>query len=140
MYRALLPIDTDEERALRQARFVASLPDAANSVEAILLFVFHGESQALPEELKRFDSPERVASVRRAIEHLDEHEIAYTIREGSGNTAEDILDEADDEDVDLIVLGGRKRSPAGKAIFGSVSQSVLLSTDRPVVITGRKRE
>lgn len=140
MYRLLLPIDPNEERALRQAGFVASFPDAANSVEAILLFVFHGESQALPEELKRFDSPERIVSVKRAVEHLEEHDVDFTVHEGSGNTAESILYKAESEDVDLIVLGGRKRSPAAMAIFGSVSQSVILNTDRPVAITGRKRE
>lgn len=140
MYRVLVPVDTDEERALTQAAFVASLPDAAAAVEAVLLFVFHGEHDELPEELERFGSPQRVGAVRRASEYLEEHGVDVTLREDSGDTAEDVIDLADREDVDLIVLGGRKRSPAQKVLFGSIAQSVLLGTDRPVVVTGGKRK
>ena len=139
MYRILLPVDTDEDRALRQAEFVSSLPDAADSIEVIMLFVFHGEIEDMPGELKRFGSATRVGAVRRATEHLEDKDVEVTIREDSGDTAEDIISVADEEDVDLIVLGGRKRSPAGKVLFGSVSQAVLLNTDRPVTVTGGKR-
>ena len=45
-----------------------------------------------------------------------------------------ILREADDVDASYIVMGSRKQSPVGKALFGSVAQVVLLNTDRPVVV------
>lgn len=140
MYRVLVPVDTNEQRALAQAEHVANLPDAADSVEAILLFVFQGEASDLPEDIQGFGTATRVGSVRRASEHLEEHGVDVTVREGSGDTAEDIIDTAEAEDVDSIVLGGRKRSPAGKVLFGSISQSVLLAADRPVTITGSNEE
>ena len=136
MYRVLLPVDTNEDRALAQARFVAGLPEASDAVEAIVLFVFEGSGDDVPEELARFNSASRVGSVRRAREYLDDHDVAVEIHEDSGDTVADILGVADDHDVDAIVLGGRKRSPVGKALFGSVTQSVILETDRPVVVTG----
>ena len=39
---------------------------------------------------------------------------------------------ADEVDADMIVLGGRGRSPAGKALFGSTTQEVLLGSPCPV--------
>jgi len=47
-----------------------------------------------------------------------------------------IVEAAQEHDVDVIFLAGRKRSPAGKVLFGSVTQGVALSTERPVQICG----
>ncbi|MFB6072550.1 MAG: universal stress protein [Halobacterium sp.] len=136
MYRVLVPVDDDVDRALAQAEYVSDLPSADEDVEAILLFVFTGDTEELPEELKQFKSADRIQSVRRAREHLEDAGVDVLLRDDSGDTTDDILEDAEEYDVDAIVLGGRKRSPAGKAIFGSVTQSVILNTDRPVVVTG----
>lgn len=50
-----------------------------------------------------------------------------------GDAADEIVRYSSEHDARYVVIGGRKRSPVGKAIFGSVTQSVLLNADRPVV-------
>jgi nucleotide-binding universal stress UspA family protein len=131
MYTILMPVDRNETRTLAQAEYVVGLPDAAEEVEVVLLYVF-------TEKDTESDSRDvtRIASVKHVREYLEERGIAVRIREDSVETVESILDHAEEHDVDSLVLGGRKRSPAGKALFGSVTQAVILNTDRPVVVTG----
>ncbi len=47
--------------------------------------------------------------------------------------AEDIIEFADEIKASLIVIGVRKRRPAGKLLFGSVAQEVILYSSQPVI-------
>lgn len=133
MYNILMPVDTDERRTTRQAEYVASLPCADSEVDVSLLFVYTGDDDDIPQNLT---NPVRIGAVKRAKELLEDANVSVTVLEDSTDAVETILQHAEDVDADQIVLGGRKRSPAGKALFGSVTQSVILNTDRPVVVTG----
>ncbi len=136
-YRVLVPVDQNETRALAQTAHVADLPAADERVEAVLLHVFTtDESEAIPDSLGTYKSADRIGSVRRAREYLEERGVSVTTLDASGAPSEAILQAADRHDVAAIVVGGRKRSTAEEAIFGSVTQSVLHGTDRPVVVTG----
>lgn len=50
-----------------------------------------------------------------------------------GSPVEEILAAAEDVNARYLVIGGRQRSPAGKAVFGSTTQTILLRADRPVM-------
>jgi nucleotide-binding universal stress UspA family protein len=52
-----------------------------------------------------------------------------------GDTAARIVEYADNQVARYIVVGPRRKSPTGKALFGSTSQQVLLSATCPVVVT-----
>ena len=136
-YRVLVPIDQSEARALAQAGYVADLPAASERVEAVLLHVFTPEeSEEIPDELGTYKSADRIASVRRAREHLDERDVTVTLLDASGTPAAAIVEAAENQDATAVVVGGRKRSAAEEAVFGSVTQSVIHGTARPVVVTG----
>jgi len=128
MYHVLIALDEDESRGRSQAKAVTDLPAADSEVEATLLHTFTDNPGGA--------SVTQVAGVRRAQEVLDEAGIETNVVETSGDPAEEILEVAREQDVDAIFVGGRKRSPAGKALFGSVVQSVVLDADRPVMVTG----
>ena len=72
---------------------------------------------------------------------LDGHDRAtVTARGRVGDPATEIVDEAERTDARFVVVGGRQRTPVGKAVFGSVSQSVILDSTRPVVTITRDAE
>jgi len=57
-----------------------------------------------------------------------------------GPVAETVIDVAHEMDARYLVVGGRKRSPVGKALFGSKTQTLLMDADRPVVSVMRDDE
>lgn len=134
MFQVLMPIDTSESRATAQATAAASLPDADESVEVTLLRVFDDEEMA--EKTSVF----QLAPARAALDVLEAEGVSVDQHRSYGDPAERILDAARRVDADQILLGGRKRSPLGSLLFGSVSQAVLLDAERPVTITGGAAE
>lgn len=130
MYHVLLPIDTDTKRVRAQAEAVIALPAASESVEVTLLHVFEDEVEE--------PSVKQLTAGDRVIEFLtEERPVASLDTEiRSGDVAAEILDAAETHEVDALVLGGRKRSPMGSLLFGSITTDVLLHADRPVTVTG----
>lgn len=124
MYDVLVAIDNDEERALAQARAIADLPGAADGVSGHLCHVFRDNPEGA--------SVNQLAAVRRASEVLDDAGVAYDHYEASGDPGAEIIAAAEDIDADAICLSGRKRRPSGKAVFGSITQNVILQSERPV--------
>ncbi|WP_123535012.1 universal stress protein [Halosimplex salinum] len=134
MYTVLLPVDTAESRATAQVETAIGLPDAASSVEVELLHVF--------DEADRTEdpSPLQLRSGEQAYDRLREAGLSVETTARFGDPASEILAAADEADADMILLGGRKRSPLGSVLFGSVSQEVTLDSPRPVVVTGDRQE
>ena len=147
MYRVIIPVDVDDERAKSQVDTLLSLPAEPEELSVVLLHV-HEEIDAPGDEA----GTRLIAELNRDIEDLQgvpssveyaedaladagvETERQQVVAE---ETAEAILDVADTADADSLILGVRGRSPVGKAVFGSVTQSVILEADRPVIVAPR---
>lgn len=125
MYEILLAVDENGPRSASQAATVSALPGADGDVRVHILHVFEDNPEG--------GSVKRVAGVQAASSHLSEAGIEHDPISSSGDPAEIIIQQANELDVDLICIGGRHRSPAGKALFGSVAQRVILNAQRPVL-------
>ncbi|TKX87558.1 universal stress protein [Halorubrum sp. SS5] len=126
MYDVLVAIGLDEEqRARAQAEAVVGLPGDPDEVTAHLCHVFQDNPEGA--------SVHQLGTVRRAREILEDAGVNCVHYEASGDPSEELLAAADDVDADLICVSGRKRSPAGKAVFGSTTQALVLNADRPVL-------
>ena len=65
-----------------------------------------------------------------SVSELD-WDLALAPGDGVENTAATILELAEKADAELLVIGARRRSPVGKAILGSVTQTLILDADHP---------
>ena len=131
MKEVLLGIDDSEERAKIQAETVVDLFDTEDlRVHLLHDFVENPEGASVIQ----------VGAVHRATEILEDHGVDIEYHEGSGDPADSIIATAEELDVDAIVVAGRKRSPTGKLLFGSVSQEIILSTERPVLVCSKADE
>jgi len=126
MTDVLLTIDKNEERAVEQARTILDLFDTED-LEVEILHVFEDNPQGA--------SIQQLGSARKARDLLEDAGVKVTLVEDSGHPAKAIVDRAEELDVDVISLAGRKRSPTGKLVFGSVTQDVLLDTERSVLVS-----
>lgn len=85
------------------------------------------------------DELENVLTYREEFEQLEkqlaEEDINYRLVEyARGNApSEDLLQAAQDEDAEMIVIGIRRRSAVGKLILGSNAQDILLHADCAVL-------
>ncbi|ELZ21303.1 universal stress protein [Natrinema limicola] len=153
MYRVLLPVDENESQARAQATAVRDLPNAETDVSVDVLHVSQestgpaaewaagGFAEEYANEMARVaDDKALPASVEAAVGVLESAGIAWTVRAATGDPAETIRAAADEYDSDAIVIGVRDRSPVGKALFGSVTQSVILESDRPVTVVSAADE
>ena len=91
---------------------------------------FDPDSEVTPDVVA-----ERNVQIRDLADRLTDAGVDYTVhaRLGDGSTDGDRFAElAAEIDADLVIVGGRGRTPAGKAVFGSTAQTIMLNAPCPV--------
>lgn len=122
------------ERVLKQASNLATAFDVDLHVVHVSEFsvgnLVSGSTEETPDvEDVRIEARETAEEIGRQVNINREFDPVGLI----GNPAEEILEYSKEVSADYIVVSGRKKSPTGKALFGSVTQSILLSATCPVV-------
>ena len=91
---------------------------------------FDPASEVTPDDVAR-----RYVTIRELGDAMDEGDVEFTWH---GRLSDDrpqgevVVGLAEELNADLVVVGGRKRSPAGKAVFGSTAQEIMLESPCPV--------
>lgn len=136
---AVGPNDRDHVNTLLDEALTVAVPTGAT---VYLLHVFSRDEyedlleQMQIESISGTISPDDLAarhdSINKPATRLEGSDIDYEIRGVTGDPDSEIVQMANDLDVDRIVIGGTGRSPAGKAVFGDHAQQVLLNASCPV--------
>lgn len=95
-------------------------------------FVDLGRTHAEEGDAVSMDQVRKI-STQIATESIQEADVPAEAVGLVGDPANRIVDYAEDHDARYVIIAPRKRSPVGKAVFGSVAQSVLLNTTIPVI-------
>ena len=136
----LLPVKNHAPWARDVADVVTDVEN--ENTEVVVLHVFdEGEVASTRDNLdgdslSTNDLASRKAGVSAATEVLTDGGIdvkSRGVRKGD-RAADAILGVAESVDADRIYLYSRKRSPAGKAVFGSTVQRVILNATVPITI------
>lgn len=142
MTRGLVVIEPHP--SLKELLDVAS--DYARGSGAELL-LFHAADEFENQEVRQRmrDLTGREQNYRPGIEGSEEFvtdvgeklladDIDFTVAGAFGDKSDRILSALDQHDCTHVLLTGRRRSPTGKAMFGDVTQTVLLNAEVPVTV------
>lgn len=127
----------------RSERLVETLIDVAGPADAtvVLGHIFtESEFEEVRDDLgfsvdaAPDDVVGRYQPVRDLADRLERADVDYAVTGAVGEHAPLIVELAEEVDADMVFVGGKRRSPAGKAMFGSTSQQVLLNASCPVTL------
>ena len=89
----------------------------------------------LLERLEAADKPLEYAKVFFENSGL-EFETKLLVSEGSLKAGENLMKYVTEQQVDMIIIGIKKRSKIGKLLTGSTAQYILLNANCPVISVG----
>jgi nucleotide-binding universal stress UspA family protein len=126
MYHVVLGVTPGDDQLDDKVAAISGLPHAVEAVRVTLVHFHDG------------DGP--VAAVPVVAETMDALEAAglqATVYDTDGeNAASGLVEAAADLEADILCVGGRHRSPAGKLQLKTGAQQVVLRAECPVLVAG----
>jgi len=135
--------ENDQERLEALARTAIDIAEPAGATVE-LAHVFTEDEYDIAKEKLEFDDQSEVTPAVVAKRYLTIRELGDAMEEAGvefgwhgsisngASQGERVVELAETVDADLVIVGGRKRSPTGKAIFGSTAQEIMLNAPCPV--------
>lgn len=134
MYEILLPVTTDRSRTARQVGAVENLPLRRDEVKVTPLYVFEELEADLGGVVSTKEYSDVPETVSQATDRLIELGFETDPIIAEGNSKDLIISIANERDADHVLVSGRRRSPTGKVLFGSVAQAVVINSEIPVTV------
>lgn len=129
------------EQAVKAAHFLvktlAGRPAAVRLLTVLSMELeprsYLGDLSDAPERRARIDAQIK-ASVGEVQDLLEQAGIEVTVRHRFGNPPDEVLAEVQERMPDLVVVGRRGLGRAASLVLGSVSVSLILHSDVPVLV------
>jgi nucleotide-binding universal stress UspA family protein len=136
-----LAVGPEEEGRTRE--LTEAMMDVATAADAtvVLLHVFSQTAYEEGVEQAGYDPEDpppahtlasRLESVDRIAMELEAAGVEYRVRGEIGDVTDSIVHAVEETDSDLLYIGGRRRSPTGKAVFGSTVHRLMMNAPCPV--------
>lgn len=141
--RVLVAVD-DSPAALRAARLAITLAAGWGArVRAVTVLTDHALAQVLDATTPGGSVEERLAAAARTVlswvtDLAAQHDVPVEVALLEGEPFRRILEDAEDYDADLIVMGRSDRRGPTSPYIGSETEHVLEFTDRPVLVVPRR--
>ncbi|PSP88472.1 universal stress protein [Halobacteriales archaeon QS_4_66_20] len=134
---AVLAAIGEERRSNRVLAVAADLAGAHGERLDVLHVVPEGEFETHKAAIEEFSFAQEEQSAATFAEKVAEETLDDTADVSGvgrvGDPVEQTISVLEETDPRYLVIGGRRRSPAGKAVFGSRTQDILLRSPIPVM-------
>lgn len=137
MYKTILLAADGSDNSVRAAREAVYIATKETGAEVTVLFVIdHKESES--EDLHRGASTEvemsRQKKIQPIIDMLEQEKVFYKVEMIYGIPSKVVAEYANEQNVDLLVMGKRGLNPMQEMVLGSVSRSVVNKVNSPILI------
>ncbi|SDP63342.1 universal stress protein [Halobacillus aidingensis] len=137
MFSRILLASDGSAHAERAAENAAHLAEGKNGSIVTILYSVDGstsKSDVLKEECKEALLQKRRAKLAATEEILKEREIDYVVKIIKGDPGPSIVKYANENQVDVVVIGSRGLNGLQEMVLGSVSHKVAKRAHCPVLI------